>query len=247
MKFLNIRREKQERKDGTKPAKMYFEEKSKKFGSLVSSKYISNRKNILISGGFQSGKSRIIFKIWTARKDIFGANRGFVKLSGLGTIAEFVDTPTLRNFYNSIPKGDNAELIAFFNANEGREFKNLRQHERIENLILYVKHNNTILVIDDANRLTNRKLEIAKRCIEHCKQFVIATNEEQKLATSLRTVVMNSNLEHIKLDTNASYDVTGIFVWLIVAAAAVGGWYELAFIMGGLKALSTGRGATRKD
>lgn len=247
MKFLNIRREKIERKDGTKKAKMYFEEKSQKFGRLISSKYISNKKNILISGGFQSGKSRMIFKIWTARKDIYGANRGFIKLSGLGTIAEFVDTPTLRNFYNSIPKGDNAELIEFFNANEGREFKNLRQHERIENLILYVKHHNTILIIDDANKLTNRKLEIAKRCVEHCRQFVIATSEEQKLATSLRTVVMNANIEHIRLDTKASYDVTSIFIWLIVAATAVGGWYELAFMMGGLKALASGRGATRKD
>lgn len=247
MKFLNIRREKRERNDGTKPAKMYFEEKSQKFGKLVSSKYISNKKNILISGGNQSGKSRMIFKIWTARKDIFGANRGFVKLSGLGTVAEFVETPTLRNFYNEIPKGDNAELLEFFNTCEGREFKNLRQHERIENLILYVKHHHTILVIDDAHKLTNRKLEIAKRCVEHCKQFIIATSEEQRLATSLRTVVMNSNLEHIKLDTKASYDVTGIFIWLIVAACAVGGWYELALVMGGAKALASGRRATRND
>ena len=247
MKFLNIRHNNGVRKDGTKCAKLYFEEKSRKFGRLVSSKYISNRKNILISGGFQSGKSRMIFKVWKERKNIWGADRGFIKLSGLGTIAEFVDTPTLRNFYNTIPKGDNAELIEFFNACEGREFKRLRQHERIENLIFYVKHHNTVLVIDDANKLTNRKLEIAKRCIEHCRQFVIATSEEQRLATSLRTVVMSSNLEHIRLDTNASYDVTGILVWLIVAACAVGGWYELALIMGGAKALASGRRATRSD
>lgn len=247
MKFLNIRHNKGERKDGTKGAKLYFEEKSRKFGSLISSKYVSNRKNILISGGFQSGKSRMIFKVWKERRNIWGANRGFVKLSGLGTIAEFVDTPTLRNFYNDIPKGDNAELIEFFNANEGREFKKLRQHERIENLIHYVKHHNTVLIIDDANKLTNRKLDIVKRCIEHCRLFVIATSDEQRLATSLRTVVMNSNIEHIKLDTRASYDVTGIVIWLIVAACAVGGWYELAFIMGGAKALASGRRATRSD
>lgn len=247
MKFLNIRHAQGERKDNTKPAKMYFEHKSRKFGSLVSSKYISNKKNILISGGFQSGKSRMIFRIWKERKNIWGADRGFVKLSGLGTIAEFVDVPILRYFYDTIPAGDNAELIEFFNACEGREFKRLRQHERIENLILYIKHHNTILVIDDAHKLTNRKLEIAKRCIEHCRQFVIATSEEQRLATSLRTVVMNSNLEHIKLDTKASYDVTGIFIWLIVAACAVGGWYELALVMGGAKALASGRRATRND
>lgn len=246
MKFLNIRHDK-ERKDGSKRAKLYFEEKSKKFGALVSSKYVSCRKNILISGGFQSGKSRIIRKIWKERRNIWGSERGFIKLSGFGTIAEFVETPILRTFYNAIPKSNNAELLAFFDANEQREFKQLKQHERIENLILFVKHNKTVLVIDDAHKLTNRKLEIAKRCIEQCQIFVVATSEEQRLATSLRTVVMNTNLEHIRLDTKASYDVTAVFVYLVIAICAVGGWYELAFVVGGLKALSSGRGATRKD
>lgn len=247
MKFLTIKKNGGERKDGTKAARMYFQHKNKKFGELLSSKHIGNTKNILISGGYGSGKSRIIYRLWKERRNIWGANRGFVRLSGLATIAEMTENATLRDFYNAIPKSDNPELIDFFNANEGREFKRLRQHERIENLILYVKHNNTVLIIDDGNRLTNRKLEIAKKCIEHCKIFVIATSEEQRLATSLRTVVMHANLEHIRLDTKASYDMTSVLVYLIIAAAAVGGWYELAVVMGGLKALSSGRGASRKD
>lgn len=247
MKFLNIKRNGGQRKDGTTRAQVYFEHKSKKFGNLISSRHIGRTRNILISGGYNSGKSKIVYKFWQARKEIWGKDRGFIKLSGLGTIAEYTDTPTLRNFYNAIPKGDNAELIEFFNSNEGREFKKLRQHEKIENLILYIKHNNTVLIIDDANRLTNRKLEIAKRCIEHCKLFVVATSEEQRLATSLRTVIMNANTEHIRLDTKASYDMTAVLIYLIIVATAVGGWYELALVMGGLKALSSGRGATRKD
>ncbi|HHF6888725.1 ATP-binding protein [Haemophilus influenzae] len=251
MKFLNIRHEKTPRKDGTKYAKLYFESKSKKFGKVESSKYIGNRKNILISGGFHSGKTRMIMKIWKERQNIWGKDRGFVKLSGFGTIAEYVDTPQLRDFFNAIPKNkkykDNRDLQEFWASFEGREFKQLKQHERIENLIEFIKHHNTVLIIDDAQKLTNRKLEIVKRAIEHCKQFVIATSEEQRLSTSLRTVVLNSNLEHLKLDTQASYDATSIFVYFLIACCAAGGWYELAFIMGGLKALSSGRRASRKD
>lgn len=247
MKFLNIKKNGGERKDGTKRAQVYFQEKSQKFGSLVSSKHIGRTKNILISGGYHSGKSKFIFRLWRNRQEIWGAERGFVKLSGLGTIAEFTDTPTLRRWYAKIHQRKEQELIEFYQANEQREFKQLRQHERIENLILFVKYNQTVLFIDDANKLTNRKLEIVKRCIEHCKIFVIATTEEQRLATSLRTVVMNDKLEHIRLDTQASYDMTSVLIYIIIAAAAVGGWYELALVLGGLKALSGGRGSTRKD
>lgn len=246
MKFLNIRHDKP-RKDGTKTAKLYFEEKSKKFGKVVSSKYVGKKKNILISGGFHSGKSRMIFKIWKERHNIWGKEKGFIKLSGFGTIAEFTETPELRAFYNKIPKSENKELIEFFNENEGREFKSLRQHEKIENLILFVKHNKAILIVDDAQKLTNRKLEIVKRCIEHCSLFVIATSEEQRLATSLRTVVMNANTEHIRLDTKASYDATSLLVYFIIAICAASGWYEMAIAAGGLKALSSGRRASRKD
>lgn len=246
MKFLNIRRGK--KPDGTVTARMYFEEKTQKFGKLVSSKYIKKTQNILISGGYHSGKSRIINKIWRDRREIYGKGVEFIKLSGFGTIAEYVEKPILRDFYNSIPKKrTEKELIDFFNDNEGREFKRLRQHEKIENLILFVKYHKTILVIDDGQKLTNRKLEIVKRCIENCYRFVISTSEEQRLSTALRTMVIGSDTQHIRLNTKASYDATAIFIYFLIAVCAVGGWYEMALITGALKALSSGRGASRKD
>ena len=104
-----------------------------------------------------------------------------------------------------------------------------------------------VLFIDDAHKLAGRKLQIARQCVLASRVFVIAASEEQRIPPNLRTIIMRRKPQVFRLDTEAAYDATHILMWIILASCLVIGWWEAALVIGGLKALGTGRRAARAD
>ena len=104
-----------------------------------------------------------------------------------------------------------------------------------------------MLFIDDAHKLAGRKLQIARKCVLSSRLFVIAASEEQRMPPNLRTVVMRRDPQIFRLNSEVSYDATNLFMWAFLVACLAAGWWEAALVLGGLKALGSGRRAARAD
>lgn len=76
---------------------------------------------------------------------------------------------------------------------------------------------------------------------------VVAASEEQRIPPNLRNVLMRRDPQIFRLDTDVAYDATHILMWTFVVACLAAGWWEAAVVLGGLKALGTGRRAARAD
>ena len=76
---------------------------------------------------------------------------------------------------------------------------------------------------------------------------VTAVSEEQRLPASLRHLVLNRDPQIFRLGTDTAYDDTHILVYFLCLVALGAGWWELSIVLGGLTALSRGRGAARQN
>lgn len=250
MKYLAIRNTSHVRKDGTTAARASWVHKTKKYGDVISETTISPKRNTLIVGGNDSGKSRNLDRLYSASTGLYGGRRGAaIKIGGLTPLAQWSETATVRDWYennriSSEKHGQKFEALADFYP---RPFSNLKQYERLDLLEIYLRESKAVLFVDDAHKLSGRKLDIARNCVVAADKWVIATSEETRLATSLRNIVMKQQPQDIRLTTDASYDASAVLIYLMIAVAVAGGWYEAALIMGGLKAMSSGRRASRAD
>jgi hypothetical protein len=52
--------------------------------------------------------------------------------------------------------------------------------------------------------------------------------------------------QKISLKSEAAYDVTSVFMWMLILTALIAGWWQLAAIMGGMKVLAGGRRASKQ-
>ena len=104
-----------------------------------------------------------------------------------------------------------------------------------------------MLFIDDAHKLAGRKLEIARLCVLGAGIHVVTASEEQRIPPNLRAVLMRREPQIFRLDSEVAYDATSLLMWLFIAASMGVGFWEAALVMGGLKALGTGRRSARPD
>ena len=123
----------------------------------------------------------------------------------------------------------------------------LKQWERSDALPDYCRETNAVLFIDDAHKLTGRKLEIARLCVLSSKIHVVAASEEQRIPPNLRSVLMRRDPQVFRLDSEVAYDATSLVMWLFIAVSMGAGFWEVSLILGGLKALGTGRRSSTQD
>ncbi len=116
---------------------------------------------------------------------------------------------------------------------------------RADFLPLYCAKKRVVVFIDDAHKLNGQKLDMACRCIQAAKMWVVSSSGENQLPPSLRHVVLGANPQIINLDSDVAYDATGVLMWVMMALAAGVGMWEVAAVLGGLKMLGKGRWAAR--
>lgn len=251
MRYMAIRNLKQTRKDGTAITRVSWVHKTRKYGDVINEQNITAKRNILITGAHDSGKTRQLERLFANSLGIWGGKRGkAVKISGLTPLSQWVESYTVRDWYEDERadfENGKAEMPDHLAAFGGRPFSSLKQYERADLLIVYIKQTKAVLFVDDCHKLTGRKLDIARNCITAADKWVIAASEETRLPTSIRNAVLRGDTQDLRLSSDSSYDATAILTYLMIAVAIAGGWYEAAFILGGLKALGSGRRASRAD
>lgn len=240
MEYLKIKRSKNQRRaDGSAYAVPLLINKNRKYGKVITEQAISIKTPILVTGAHDSGKTRWLSRLHEHSHAIWGSKHKTpaLYLDTLSPLAAWVDQPALAQWWDqqdSIP-------------NTLQPWKKLKQHERAEALPQYCEATQPVVFIDDAHKLSGRKLQLARKCIMATRIWVIAASEEQRIPPNLRTVLMRCKPQIFRLDTETAYDATHILMWFILISCLAVGWWEAALVLGGLKALGSGRRAARTD
>lgn len=128
-----------------------------------------------------------------------------------------------------------------------RPWSKLRPWERLDALPDYLAGTGAVLFVDDAHKLTGRKLEIARKCVLAARLWVIACSAENRLPPNLRGPILRRDPQIVRLDSDAAYDATNLLMWVVAVALIAAGAWEAGLVVAGLKALASGRRAARQD
>ena len=132
-------------------------------------------------------------------------------------------------------------------AAQGRDWTKLKAYERADALIAWIKETKAVVILDDAHKLTGRKLDIAIQVGREAGRFVVGAFAENSIPMSLRMLIERRDPQRVSLTSEAAYDVTSLAMWLFILAAVGAGAWQLAAVVGGMKVLAGGRRAARQS
>lgn len=231
-------------------------------GEVTKSEYIRKTKNVLITGAHHSGKSTMINRlydeaetIWFNQVKPYSHTRN-TKLSNDKPILSPDETleswqfpePVFISGITPLSKWtEHAGVKAWFEAKGEEEYKKIPAWKRVELLPQYLKETRAILLVDDAHKLTGRKLQIVKECIAAAFRVILSASDENKLAPNIRRQFLESEPQIIRLNSEVAYDATHLLVWFIVMVCFLTGQTEIGAMLGLLETMKGGRRASRQD
>ncbi|MEY3280246.1 MAG: hypothetical protein RL674_231, partial [Pseudomonadota bacterium] len=187
-------------------------------GRVIENKIISKKTNLLITGSHHSGKTRAITRLYENAQNIWSAqirpyaftrntkllatdkpvlNQGesladwkypqAVFLCGISPMSKWVDHEGIETWWNE--------------NNPASPYQKIPAWKKTELIALYLRDTRAVLFIDNAHRLTGRKLVIAKECIANAYRAVIACSDENRLSPSIRRPFLETKPQIIRLNT----------------------------------------------
>ncbi len=216
--------------DGTTRRVPIVRERARKYGPILEERVLSVRRDLLIAGPNASGKTRWLAKlddkageVWARRPKLF-----------------LRATEPLQRWY------EDERVIAWAEKHHARPWAKLRAFERADALIHWVHDTKAVLLLDDAHKLTGRKLDVVLQLCRECGRLVVGTWSESSLPMSLRLLLDRRDPQRIHLRSDAAYDVTHLALWLLMILALAVGWWQLAAVIAGMKILAWGPRAARQ-
>lgn len=237
MKYLRLKniQTSKIRKNGTKPIVPLIVEKERKFGVVLEEKFISRRSVVLITGAHNSGKTRTLERLHENALDIWGGQRrakARLWLAGIDPLGKWID--------------HEAGVAKWFESETAESWRKLKSWEKAERLPDFCQARKAVVFLDDAHKLSGRKLDLACRCFLAARTAVVSARDEQRIAPSLRQPLLARQPQIIRLDSEVAYDATNLLVWLLVVGAFSAGAYEAAFVLGMLRFVLRGGGAKQE-
>ena len=205
---------------------LIFRERKRKY-EKESDTYISKVKPVIIYGKAAAGKSKEISKLWEQKQEIWDENKySFIWFSGTDSITEIL--------HKNLTEEDNAK----FSEDKLEEYLDfdidLDEHinkQYIKLRILSEKAKSSILFMDDTDKLTGKKLEIAKELLRNSKNFIITATDEHTINKTIRHMVIRKRPTLIDLNTSTSYDATNIVFVVFIISLFTTGMYEMAMLV----------------
>lgn len=204
-------------------------ERSRKFGRIESEKVLSVRRDLMITGPNQAGKSRWLAKLHDKGEEVW-IGRERIYLRSTEPLQRWAEDPRV---VQSVTK-------------TGRDWAKLKAYERVDALRAWVKEAKVVVLLDDCHKLSGRKLDVTVQICRDAGLVVSSAFEENSIPMSLRMLLDKRNPERVSLASDAAYDVTNLAMWLVILSAIGAGWWQLAMVMGGMKVLAGGRRAARQ-
>ena len=95
------------------------------------------------------------------------------------------------------------------------------------------KAKNSILIIDDIDKLTGKKLELTKDLLRNCKRFVLSARGEDNINRTLRNIMFKRKMKitTVQLTSKASVDGTNILFAMFLLGLLVAGMPEMAMMV----------------
>jgi hypothetical protein len=231
-------------------------------GRVIENKIISKKSNLLITGNHLSGKTRAITRLFENSKDIwsnqlkpYAFTRGTVAtdkpMLTYGEATENWICPDAVFICGNAPLSkwvDHEGIATWWNENNPNEpYSKIPAWKRCEVIPKYLRATRAVLFVDDAHKLSGRKLIIAKECIERAFRVVIACSDENRISPSIRKQFLETKPQIIRLNSDVAYDATHVLAWVFVLLAMLAGSPELAAAIGMFEIMKGGRRASRQD
>ena len=231
--------------DGARYVTPIIKHKARRFGPVLAADAISRKRPVLITGAHDSGKSRWLDRLAAEAPGIWGkkSDAAPVLLGALRPLASWTDAPAVAAWWDA----EQARKVGAGETATARPWAKLKPWEQADALPGYLASTGAVLFVDDAHKLTGRKLDIARKCAIAARLWVVAASEESRIAPNLRGPLLRRDPQLIRLDSEAAYDATNLFMWAIAVALLAAGAWEAGLAVAGLKALAGGRRAARQD
>lgn len=219
------------RPDGTLRRVPIVRERVRKYGQITDERVLSVKRDVLVCGPNASGKTRWLHKlndgaaeVWAAKPKIF--------LRCTEPVQRWVEDP---------------RVIKAAESHYQRSWSKLKAFEKADALVRWVGASRALLILDDAHKLAGRKLDLVMQMCRDCSRLVVGAWSENSLPMSLRMLLDKRDAQQIDLKSEAAYDITGLAIWMVIIAALMAGWWQLAAVMAGMKVLAGGRRANRQN
>jgi len=254
MKFLRINRNNRSQPE--------LKTKTGYQGEVIENQIISKKTNLLITGGHHSGKTRAIIRLYEHAEDIWSNQ---IKPYAFTNSQPTTGKPVL-NFGESVENWQYPESVficgsapiskwidhvgveKWWNENNPEmPYLKIQSWKRCELIAKYLRATRAVLFVDDAHKLTGRKLIIAKQCIDRAYRVVISCSDENRLSPSIRKPFLETKPQMIRLNSEVAYDATHVLAWLFVLIAMLAGAPELAMAIGAFEIMKGGRRASKQD
>lgn len=98
---------------------------------------------------------------------------------------------------------------------------------------LLEKAKNSVLIIDDLDKVTGKKLELTKDLLRNCKRFVITAKSEDNINRTLRSVMQRRKMKIsiVQLSSKASVDATNILFAMFILGLFATGLTDMAMLV----------------
>jgi len=246
MRFLCFQRQKYGEGGKTRYTTPVVKTMTRRYGPVTDVEALSRKRPVLVTGAHDSGKSRWLERLHTEAPGIWGkkTDAPALWLGALRPLAAWSEQDHVIVWWDARAKRSAEGGQA---GPEARPWAKLRAWERAELLPDYLRDTGAVLFLDDAHKLAGRKLQIARECTLAARIWCVAASEEQRIPPNLRSVLMRRDPQIFRLDSEVAYDATNIFVWCLALALLAAGAWEAGAAVAGLKALASGRRASRQD
>lgn len=193
--------------------------REKKNGNITFERYISKNKNIIIIGSNSSGKTRMLETLKTHAQKLY--NTHIIAFKASDSLSEIL--------YNNIEEEGKNAVASLLEL----ELSELTINQNIRLEALKKKSENATLIIDDADKLSGKKLEITKELVRNARICILAASAESLInKTIYQKIIKNKHgVEYIDLSSSTSKDATNYLFIGFVAFIFIAGWHELALLL----------------
>lgn len=204
--------------------------KNRKYGRVLDEHWLSIRRDVMIIGANAAGKTRWLMRLHAHAAQIW-RRQPAILLRAVNPIGSWTE---------------DARVIAHMESTSGARWSKIKCWERTEWLLRWVESTHAVVLFDDAHLLAGRKLDVAKRLALVAGRVVTGASQESRIPINLRMTLLARDPHIESLKSDAAYDMTTVFMWLVILCCLFAGAWQLAAILGGMKMLGRGSRAARQ-
>ena len=205
---------------------LYLKEKKDIFDKNPKETYISKKGSLIIYGIEASGKSQKL-KTIVNMVDALWKNETKIIFKATDSLSEIL--------YKNLDNDEETQKLLITNPDEIEDIEDVvdvkKQYVKFEALVEKAKK--SVLIIDDIDKITGKKLELTKDLMRNCKRYIVTAKGEDNINRTIRNIMFKRRMKisTVQLTSKASVDATNILFAIFILGLFVGGLPEMAMLV----------------